>query len=397
MIRLSKVWLVARYEFIYNFTRRSYLFAAFVLPFIIGALIFVGTQIVVNTESNLSDFVRVGYVDPSGLLRDAESERFVAYGSRAEVEAAFQTDEVDAYFILADDYAQTGNATYYSTETLVDALGDEFRDFIRASLASESDLSERLQDPVSMRLHLLDDDEPLSVDAAVLRVALPIVFAFLLIFNTITSGQFLLAGVSEEKETRIVEILMTSIRPTEIIAGKAIGLSGLLILQISFWLVGGLLLGAATGRLDALNEASLDPFLLLMAVVYFTLITLMFAGIMIGIGSIASAEEEARQFSSVFVVLTILPPSWGIILFLENPDHPLVTFMSLFPLTAPAANMILLGIGESEIWQIVASITILLVTIAAIYWFAGKVFRIGMLNAGQRLSLRQIALIMRGA
>jgi ABC-2 type transport system permease protein len=117
---------------------------------------------------------------------------------------------------------------------------------------------------------------------------------------------------------------------------------------------------------------------------------------MVAIGAIASAEQESRQFAAVFIVLSVLPVSWGMPLFLEKPDSPVVAFLSLFPLTSPMSMMILIGVGEAETWQVALSLILLVITIAFVLWLAGRVFRIGLLLTGQRLSPRRLMKLLKG-
>lgn len=399
---MNKIWLVARHEFLTNLTRRSYLFSAFILPIFISGVMALSIGFADDFEDGTDQFNPVGVVDLATLTESTPPFEgdidFVGYADEATALDAFNQGDINGILIIPPDYLQTGAVTFQSDAAASEALRAEIHDYLIAvvgSLAPEGAPIERLQNPAEPQLQLIGEDEPTPIEAAVLRFVLPLIFGFFLTLNILTGSQFMMGGVSEEKENAIIEILMTSVRPTQLIMGKVIGLAGLAFLQLVYLALFGLVAGALTGRLDLLAEARFEPSLLIFGLLYFILQLMLFAGIMIGVGAATSAEQEARQFAAIFVLLAILPPSYGFILFLTNPDSIFVLIMSLFPLTSPLSMMILFGIGEAEAWRIAASLLILLLSVLGTIWLAARVFRVGMLMSGQRLKLRQLAMIFR--
>lgn len=397
-----KTWLVTRREFLYNLTRPSYLLTAFVIPLVIAGLSYLAIEVIFATELDIDKFSTVGYVDESGQLvtQPAEGyERYQAFPDESSALAALKAKDIQAYLLIPPDYLASGNVTFISSEGLPEALRDEIDDFMTAALAARLDDQlpvARLIDPMDEDIRLLGEAESFTTTGLILRFGVPIVIGFLLTFNVITSAQFLMGGVVEEKENFIMEILATSARPIELLTGKVLGLGGLALLQMIFWLALGLGIGVITGRLDAIADARFEPSVLAISLMFFLLFFLMYASLMIGIGAAASAEQEARQIAVVFVLLAILPPSWGLALILESPESPFVIFLSLFPFTAPLTMMILLGIGKTAAWQVISSLVILSITVVGILWLSSRIFRAGMLNAGQKLGWKFLKNIIRG-
>lgn len=397
-----KVWLITQREFLYNLMRPSYLLTAFVIPLVIAGFTYLAMEVVFKTELNIEKFKQVGYVDEEGVLVHPVGEdyaRYVPYPDEATALEAIQAKKIQAYLLLPANYMQTGQINFVSPEGLPGELRDQIRQFLVAGLAAshpEQPILSRAAEPLDEEIRVLGEDDTLSLTAAIVRFAAPLIFGFLLIFNVITSSQFLMSGVVEEKENFIMEILATSVRPVELITGKVWGLGGLALLQMLFWMVLGLGMGIVTGRLSVLSEARFDPLVIAVSLLFFFLFFIMFSGIMIGIGAAVTAEQEARQFASIFTVLAILPPSWGMVILMESPNSPLSVFLSLFPLTSPLTMILLLGIGKVALWQVVASLTILVLTISFVLWFSARVFRAGMLNTGQRLSFKQLVNLVRG-
>lgn len=394
---MNKLWLVVQREYLYNLLRKSFIFTAFVLPLLIMGGMYLTIQLTEDSFSNenLKDYSQVGYVDHANLLEtvdDPAYTRFIAYESEEAVRVAFEDESLNAYFIVPEDYLQTGEISYFDKKGIPFALQEEIEDFLRlgvAALAPPDIPVERLQNPATTQVHIFDENEPINEDAMIGRFILPIVFAIVFIFTVITTSQFLMSGVVEEKENRIMEILITSIRPDQLLIGKVIGLGALALTQVVVWLGAGLLIAAATDQLDFIQDMNFKPLEVGLMLAYFLLSFLLFAGIMVGVGASVTAEQEARQFASVFVLL-VVSPTWFIAAFINSPEGAIATFFSLFPFTAPVTNLFLIGLGEVRDWQIIASLVILLISIGVVLWASVKIFHAGMLMYGQRLGLKQL-------
>jgi len=400
---MSKALLVARHEFMVNIRRKSYLFAAFGVPLFIGALMFFVIYFIGDSATSLDDYNTVGIVDNAQITTDLTVPddlelNYVSYPDEDSATQAYLDGDIQAILVLNADYLLGGDAFLRTERTASEALLDEIDSYLVAATVTQTADGvplERLQDPLDAQIQFLGSDDITPIESALVRFILPMVIGFLIMLNILTTSQFLMSGVSEEKENAIMEILITSLRPIHLLAGKVIGLGGLALIQVGYLFLIGLIGGAASGQLDILVDAQFEPFMLLMGLLYFFLEFLLFAAIMIGVGAVTNAEQEARQFAGIFVLLAILPPSYGFIFFVNDPDGIIVLIMSLFPLTSPMSMMILFGLGEVAAWRIIASLSILLVTVIATTWFSARIFRIAMLTRGQRINLKQLRFLLK--
>src|SRR5688572_7609984 len=218
---MSKALIVARREFLYNVRRPGYLFASFGVPLLTVVLMVIIFAIAFQSETDTTRVGAVGYVDQSGVLSAGheKSEHFAAYEDETAGRAALEAGEIGALFVLPQDYLDSGDVKLYSMSRLPDATTDEINAYIVANLGFELDpaLVERIQDPVDLSLHTLDNNRTLKEDAIFGVILLPFVFVMLLLMSSQTASTYLMAGVVEEKTNRIMEILITSITPYQML------------------------------------------------------------------------------------------------------------------------------------------------------------------------------------
>ena len=414
----SKVWLVLRREYAYNFRRPSFLFTAFGVPllsFVAIALLF---QFTAARETNLDKFQRVGYVDramiidpagpnPAGYVAvihpdlaapdaDSQPDALPAYFDALEARASEQllAGELDAYFVIPEHYVLSGQITLVAQRSIPQALHDAIKDFLRVQIAHRAPETlpvpvERLAD-AEFTLRDLDSGDELSEAAIVGRLLLPFIFVMIYFMATSTTAQFLMSGVVEEKENRLMEILATSLRPAELLVGKLLGLGALALTQIALWAGAGLLIALVNEDARAfLGGAKFQTADLALIGVLFLINFLLFAAAMLGMGAAVTAEAESRQIAGFFTFLSVLPIMFSVTFF-TNPDGPLPLFFSFFPLTAAVGLTMRLGVTSLPTWQIGLSLIIQIAMALIIAWLAVKVFRLGMLMYGKPLTPRTL-------
>jgi ABC-2 type transport system permease protein len=209
------------------------------------------------------------------------------------------------------------------------------------------------------------------------------VFSVLLIVAIFTASGYLLQGLSEEKENRIMELLLSSVSTRQLITGKvlALGTSGLI--QILVWLISGY-------GLIALGSSSIGGFfttlhfpvsVVALSVIYFILGYFLFAILMAGIGAIAPTQRDGQQMSVVFTLFSAIP--YFLMLFIvENGEHVVSRILTIFPLTAPLTVMIRLNNGI-PIWEILTSVVVLILAIYGSLLLVSKIFRVYLLMYGK--------------
>ncbi|HVO69577.1 MAG TPA: ABC transporter permease, partial [Aggregatilineaceae bacterium] len=319
-----KIWLVAHREYTYNFKRPSFLFTAFGVPLLSLVAIFFIFRFTLNRETNLSNWQRVGYIDHAGIvLADGPNpDHYVPIpvpdqatanatpdeAFKAQQDSATQQlldNKLDAYFVIVPNYVLTGQVEIYARKTVPQALQDNIATFLGGQVAAHApgDLAvpvDRLNQ-MTFTLRDVDTGKKLSDTALIGRLLLPFIFVLLYFMATSTTAQFLMSGVVEEKEDRLMEILATSLRPQELLWGKLLGLGALSLTQIALWSGGGLLIAAINKDARTfIAGARFQPGDIVLILVLFIINFLVFSAIMLGIGASVTAEAESRQIAGVF-------------------------------------------------------------------------------------------------
>lgn len=410
-----KIVLVLKREYWFNFKRKSFLFSAFGVPLLTLVAMFLIIRFTTGRETNLDAYNRIGVIDRAGIVTVlAPDGRYVlftdpaipapegddpaareAYFAALEDAARQQLEagELDAYLVIADDYVLSGRVDLYTTRNVPAVLLNSVRDLMREQLSARAPDTlplppSRLAAPAVEVLRDVNTGQELSENALVGRMMLPFIFVFIYFLASSTTAQFLMSGVVEEKENRLMEILATSIRPLELLWGKMLGLAALSFTQIGLWLAAGLIIVMMVE--DAREFVTAIPFAagdILLVVVLFVINFLLFASMMLAIGAAVTAEAESRQLAGIFTFIAVLPMA-AVVTFFTNPDGPLPLFFTFFPFTAATALILRFGLTTIPAWQIATSLVIQIVSVVAMMWLAAKIFRLGMLMYGKRLTPR---------
>jgi ABC-2 type transport system permease protein len=218
--------------------------------------------------------------------------------------------------------------------------------------------------------------------------------AFIMLFfiyvTLITYGISVMRGVIEEKQSRIVEVLISSVRPFQLMMGKLIGIGLVGLTQYLIWSVSAIaLLGISALVRHGLDLPSLSASLLVYFIIYFLLGYFLFATLYVLVGSMVSSEEDAQQLQMPVTMLNAVPVMifW---LVAKDPSSALATGLSMVPFFAPTLMMVRITIGPPPFWQILLSMLLMLVSIVGAAWVAGRIYRIGILMYGKRPSIAEL-------
>lgn len=393
---MHKMWLVAQREFIMNITRRSFLFAAFGVPLLLVAIILVVFLVISANESTLEDAGIVGYVDYAGVLALAEDkpETFMAFASEEEAAKALEDKTLGAYFVVPQDYMRTGQVQVYNLGTTSDALRKGISGFLLANLTAQirGDIPlERVKNPTNTTVYVQETGRFLEGGAGVfLSLFLPpILFSMVFMMASQVSSGFLMNGVVEEKTNRIMEILITSITPLQMLAGKILGLGALGLVQFFIWGAATAVIMAFSEQIPFLKDVIIPANMLVVGFIYFLLGYFLLASIMAGLAAVAGTEEESRQYAGIFSLVLVIP-FFAIGSLIQDPNGTVAVVLTMVPFTAPLTVILRMSFGVVPPEQIMISITVLLVSTVFVTWASAKVFRWGLLLYGKKLSLREL-------
>jgi len=239
------------------------------------------------------------------------------------------------------------------------------------------------QERVVVKQMQVDEEGKVSEGDFITTFFVSIIFILLLMMMVVYTGQMLVRSMIEEKSSRLIEMLVSSITPDELLAGKIIGLSLLGLTQIFIWSVIGIsLVAGALIPLTAFNN--LIPMLF-----YFILGFLFYSSLFVGIGSTVNTEQEAQQITTYLSLILMLPIVMAMPA-IQNPDFIVTKIFSYIPLTIPTVMILRLNIGNVSELEIFLTFVILIFSIFIVTKLSAKIFRIGILSYGNKPTLKEI-------
>jgi ABC-2 type transport system permease protein len=229
-----------------------------------------------------------------------------------------------------------------------------------------------------------------------IAIFLPMIVGLLLAMAIMMGGQYMLQGIAEEKETRILESLLCTVTPDDLMVGKLIGLGGAGLTLVAVWVVAGL--GMMSTSLAFLH-IELPMQLLVLGALYFFGGYLFYGSLMTGIGAITNNMREAQQFSMGFSIMNFFP-FWILMKVVNTPNSGVAVGLSLFPPTAATTMLMRLSASSMTgavipMWQIAVSLGALYLTAVAVLFLCAKIFRIGLLLYGKTPNMPEILAILR--
>lgn len=210
-----------------------------------------------------------------------------------------------------------------------------------------------------------------------------VIFILLLMMMIIYSGQMLVRSMLEEKSNRLIEILISSCTPKDLLFGKVFGLSALGLTQIIVWLIIGIsLIGAALIPMNAFENIHL-------IFIYFILGFVFYTTLFVGVGSIVSTEQEAQQITSYLSLLLVLPTVF-IISALQNPESTIIKVLSYIPFTLPSVMILRVNVSPIPLWEMAVTFLIMILSVIIVVNVSAKIFRFGILYYGKMPTLNEI-------
>ena len=395
---MNKFWLVCRYEYFRHVRRKRFIFALLSMPAMI-LLMFGAGFLAVWAQY---DKTPIGFVDPFGALVNPQpvpkqademfpNPEILKYPDEKAARQSLDSKEIQGYFILESSYKEDGSTKYVTTGQMKDTAETAVRDFMYFNLVSGQPQAtvDRLMKGPTIEVRSLGGNRKTGKND-ILNIVLPLIVGvlFLLVINT--SGSYLVGALVEEKENRTMEIMVTSVSPDQLMAGKVIGNLAVGLTELIVWVALGVIaLSFARSNLPAAQELNLDTGFLWLS--FFTLLPafVMVAGLMATAGVTTTDTREAQQIAGLFI-LPVVIPFWLIVPLMESPNSPLAVGLSLFPLTAPISLPLRAAFTDVPGWQISLSLSILVIGAIFALWLAARAFRIGMLRYGKKLAWREI-------
>lgn len=332
----------------------------------------------------------------SGVIR--------GYASVEAGKSALEADEIDALYVIEPDYLETGDVSEYMTGFSIETANtDQFlENYVLASLLQHADpdtyetLYFRLRAPAIVQEHRLDAQAQTNAENENQGFVLVYAFGTLLAMSIFWGGGYVMQSVVQEKESRIIEIMLSSVRPLPLLVGKVLAMGTLSLVQVAT--LGGtfMLLGGRAGSVvEDLGDIEVRPEALALLVVFFVLGYLLFGSAMAAIGALSTTARESQNYVSI-VTIPAMIPFFVMSIIVEEPNGTLATVLSLIPLTAPMSMGMRVAVIDVPVGQLLLSLGLLVAGVIFMFWMAARIFRVNVLLMGSMPKLRDIPKLIRG-
>jgi ABC-2 type transport system permease protein len=401
--------LVARREFVERARSRGFLIQALGTPLLL-VIIWLGSGMLdlnggTREESTPEPVAPVqemtvdGVVDLAGVLGSAAlPPQLVMFPTEAAAALALRQGEVNAYYAVTADYRESGVVRRVSLELpTAEPQTGLFGSVLAFALVDDwpDDLAMRLVMPVS----------PMGLDVVLSDAAgsertdpgmMPFVLASAIMVPLFTGGGLLLRSLAQEKESRIMEVLLVSLRPRQLLAGKLLGMGALIAVQYLAWLLVLETMGRVTGReiTTLLQGMQLDGPQLTIVGLYALGGFVLYAAIMAGLGAITPDTHSSQSW--VFIVtLPMMVPFYLWMALVESPQGALAVGLSLFPYSASLAMIMRVMVMRVPAWQLALSLTLMALACVLTVRLMARLFRAQVLLSGEPLSVSRLLAALR--
>jgi len=423
---MSKIGLIVRKEYMRRVHKKSFLIFTFLTPFLL--ILLVAIPLWLSTIKDDQAKV-IAVSDSTGkygtVFSDTESYRFVQTGISLEKFKQQEDGELYAYLIIEADLLKNPSAiAIYAdkqvTPELKGYISGQLEEFLR---------NEKLASYHIPRLKEIIDESKIDLDiktvkwdksgeektgSAELATVIGIFSTFLIYMFIFMYGAMVMRGVMEEKTSRIVEVLVSSVKPVELMMGKIIGIALVGLTQFLLWVVFSAGLFTVVGLIFGLNHLPDAPAMqnmqqlpdsqaaeimqvvngfnfqeiILYFILYFIGGYLLYASLFAAIGSAVDNETDTQQFM-LPVTIPIVFAMYAGIYSAQNPDGPLAFWCSIIPFTSPIVMMVRLPF-DVPLWQKLLSLLLLTLTFLGTTWMAAKIYRTGILMYGKKVNFKEL-------
>jgi len=422
---MNKIWLIVQREFLNRVQKKSFLIATIILPLIFPAIMAVLVYVSIQQKKN-AEKETVQYVDESGLFVP-DTSKFVFTKLTVPLSEATENYKKEGGFALLyipklDLYNPKGVSLYTRVSpspsdlnSLEQMLENRIKEVKMQQFHIEQRMLDSLKTNVSIHsVKVSEAGEETSSDSKILfgvgMAAGIMMYMFIFIY-----GAQIMQGIIEEKTSKVVEVIVSSVRPFQLMMGKIVGLASVGLLQFLIWIIlittlssvvlayFGLQMPQQQMTEQVIQQQSQEQFKVLSALgqipfsyvivtflFYFLGGYLMYGALFAAVGSSVDSPAEAQQFMFP-ITIPMLIAYFGLFTFiLEDPHGPISVWLSLIPFTSPIAMMGRIAFGVPD-WQLALSMLLLIAGFVFTTWIAGRIYRVGILMHGTKVNYKVLA------
>ena len=431
---MNNIGIITGREYFSRVKKKSFILMTLLTPLLITA--FYGIIIWVSVgQTNSTENKNIAVVDRSGVfindLVAPENIVFIAQENYT-VDQLITADSIDALVSIPQDYTiDQPLALKYESMTSLSVNNSSkieraFKDVVRnkklTKLGVDKAAIDSLQNNVVLQQYKVREDGSTKSSNIAINTGLGMALAFMIYFFIFLYGVQVMKGVIEEKTNRIVELIVSTVKPFQLMMGKVLGIALVGLTQLTIWIVltgilmtvVGVIVGLNMGDMKELQNVSNNPglanadmnqlqfvsdFLALPLAKIFGVFLFFFMGgylfygaLFAAIGSAVDSETDTQQFMLPITMPLIFSIAISFSIVVGDPNGTLATWMSIIPLTSPVTMMVRLPfMDESHNWQIYLSIMVMLLSIFGAIAVAGKIYRTGILMYGKKVSYKELA------
>lgn len=425
---MDKLWLILKREYLNKVRNRTFVIMTFVSP-----LIFVGVVLLISwlTSINSDDIRKVAILDSTGqnyaaLFQDTERTDYILLEDMTQDMAVTASSEADYYGLLLLNGNQQGleQAIFYSDDSPSSGFVETIENRINKKATESNYLSQGIDLDVIANAQVNNEiqlqkfsGEQTSKQAGWIKIATGGAAGYLLMMFIIIYGNMLMRSVIEEKTNRIIEVIVSSVKPKYLMLGKITGTSLAGITQFAIWVVLGAILvtvGSMILGIDAFttpanadviattqdaskieliaNDIAQLPLLKLIICffIYFIGGYFLYASIYAAIGAAVDSETDTQQFMLPVILPLMLAIYVGFFSVMDNPHGTVAVVFSYIPLTSPIVMLMRIPFGEIAMWEILLSMVILYGSIFLMIFISAKIYRIGILMYGKKTNWKEL-------
>lgn len=431
---MGKIGIIAGREFNERVRKKSFIITTILMPLFLVAMMFI-PMLMVNMKS---DTVREIYVvDDSGVIADKLQDngtlRFIPSDMPLD-EIKEQSLDIFGVLVIGENIAEGGGAQLYtydsSTIDIESEISTQIKDIIENeklkgyNIENLSEILASVETSVPLSVKQFSESGEAKDSSSVVAIVAAYIFGFLIYMFVFLYGGMVMQGVIEEKSNKVLEVMVSSVKPFQLMMGKILGIASVALTQLLIWVVfivvvgGGLMsllagdmieaaqamssgmpmdMSAMSGMvMDADMAAAIntltDPAYLFRLIggfiVYFIGGYLLYAAMFAAVGSAVDNEKDTQNLQTpismplilgLFVMLTAM----------QDPNSPLAVWCSIIPFTSPIVMVARLPYGVPA-WELWTSIGVLFASFLAIVWFAGKVYRVGIFMYGKKPTFKEL-------
>jgi ABC-2 type transport system permease protein len=409
-MNLKKSFVVAKWEYLQKLKTKTFIISLFLTPLILIIFTILPTML---AEEGRKTTEFIGLIDTSGVYLPLMREKLEGFrlpdgqpnyilvnfsGKNRRIEdlkSAADSNVVDGriegYMILSQinrdsiniEYRSKISAGFLDIQRFEDAANEARMKLRLSEKGIDPEVMELLSKKINIRQVKVEEHGKETNVNFFATFFSSIVFLMLLMMMIIYSGGMLIRSLVEEKSSRLIEILISSCTPDELITGKILGLGALGITQIIVWaLISLTLISSSLISLQIFDN-------ILPIVGYFLLGFIFYTSIFVGVGSIVTTEQEAQMITTYLSLILIFPVVFAITIF-DNPNSSLINILTYIPLTLPSIMILKINVSPVPPIEIFLTIAIMLLSIYITIIISSRIFRIGILSYGKRPGLKEL-------